>query len=279
MYVKLYDIFKVLNSDYIESVKSRLTGAVIRDWFWAMYEEMRQFFNNIMTPQELVPGGRPRYPVSTMDTLVLWIGKGQTTGRITYPAEWRLLNDKEEREKRAVEQYRAGARAGGDYYSSGARAGGDYCNSGGGDREGSLGGKLRGAPSSTGAGAPGEGPSTKHVHPKIAQVMRPLWSAHGPSVKFDELLFAANLKRFQLPTWTPAYKKKKHMLCYGHTCGHCRFGPDCIFIHVDGKDLNDGFASEFATKIKPGVDYMTKQPAVKKEQENDGGAAKKQRHA
>jgi hypothetical protein len=77
----------------------------------------------------------------------------------------------------------------------------------------------------------------------------------------------------------PAVKGKRHMLCWGHTCGKCRFGKTCIFIHIDGKDLNDGFATEFSNKVKPGVEYLAKQPAGKDKSPEDGAASKKQRHS
>jgi hypothetical protein len=69
-------VFKVLNSEYIESVKERFDGALIRDWFWAMFEEMREYFNTSMTPQEFEPGMVKNFPISTMDTVAEWIKYG-----------------------------------------------------------------------------------------------------------------------------------------------------------------------------------------------------------
>lgn len=116
----------------------------------------------------------------------MWISKGQKVGRVTYPAEWRLLDEKDEREKRLVENYRAG----------GARGGGDFQGGFSGDRDGDGGGKIRAAQGGRGLGAPAvDGAPTKHVHLMIVQVMKPVWAAHGPSVKFEDLLYyAANLQ-------------------------------------------------------------------------------------
>jgi hypothetical protein len=53
---KLYSIFMVLNGDYIESMKGTFKPDLIRDWFWAIFEEMREFFNASMTPGDFFDG-------------------------------------------------------------------------------------------------------------------------------------------------------------------------------------------------------------------------------
>jgi hypothetical protein len=68
-------------------------------------------------------------------------------------------------------------------------------------------------------GAPAvDGAPTKHVHLMIVQVMKPVWAAHGPSVKFEDLLYyAANLQRHQLPMWTYRLSKESGTCCAGAT--------------------------------------------------------------
>jgi hypothetical protein len=206
-----------------------------------------------------------------LNTLTQRLKYGEKIGRITYPPEWQLLDEKELRERRMAEQICTGnPRVGGGDYQGGL---GGFL----GDRDGDSSGKQRGTPGGRPGGSTVE--ATKHVHPKIAQVMRPVWAVHGPMVKLDYVLTTANVRREELPVWRPAIKGKRNMLCYGNVFGKCRFGRMCIFQHLNGKDLNDGFAAECTTKIKPGADYLAKQWPTKEEQAGDEEGRKRQRQA
>lgn len=96
LYQKLYDLYVVLNTEYTEAVKGTIYPETIRHYFWAIFEEMRDFFNNIMRPQDFAPGNkRLFFPVSTMNVVANRIKYAKEVSRRTYPVEWRMIDKRE----------------------------------------------------------------------------------------------------------------------------------------------------------------------------------------
>jgi hypothetical protein len=249
LFDKLFNLFVVLNGEYAEAVKGTILPETIRHYFWAIFEEMRDFFNTTMKPQDFVPGKRRFYPMSCMDQVANKIRYAEEINRRTYPAEWRMIDEREAAARRNERQFK---------FNQNQFQGGGYITGVGGGGFG--GGERRGGAGNQQGVTGGSAAAAKHVHQKIAQVMKPIWSALGPMVNLNAILTAANLRRTNLPVWNPAVNKdNENKLCYNHICGVCRFGDNCSFIHVKDGEINDGFASEFARKIKPGVDYILKQ--------------------
>lgn len=224
------------------------------------------------------------YPVSTVNTIATKLKYAEVVKRVkrpTYPAEWRLMDEKETADELAGKSHTI-SRIGGNGNGTGGYGGGSgrWYQGGGSGRgylEGGLGGDAGrgqgqgdwGGKNGGGCGGGGYGQNTTatdHVHPKIVQVMKPLWDADGTSVHMNWMLDAANIQLQALPSYTYAWEGNINKLCYPHVCGRCRFGIRCNFMHVPGYELGDGFAEAFAQKVKPVVEYLARQFASK-----DGG--------
>jgi hypothetical protein len=58
LYDKLWALFKVLNCDYTDAIKGNFSAELCRHVVWAILEEMREFFNQVITPAEFKSGRR-----------------------------------------------------------------------------------------------------------------------------------------------------------------------------------------------------------------------------
>jgi hypothetical protein len=271
-YKKLLNVFMVLSAEYTEALESNFMGELCRDYSWAIMEEMCAFFNQKTSPQQYMAGGMVMFPTSTMSEVIMQIRYVKPCKRRTYPVEWRILDNKEAQQRNLLQNFNSrgaggGVNGGGSF--GGSPAGG---NSGGGREFHRGGGASQGGGGDT---------ALKHVHPMIAKVMAPLWKASGPSLLINDILGAAGIRRTDLPVWRPSMQGDKNMLCYNFCCGVCRFGQRCTFHHVPGETLGDGFAGEFAQRVKPGVEYLAKNPTIAGGAQvggkggNEGGSPKK----
>lgn len=205
----------MLNGEYTDAVKGTILPETIRRYFWAIFEEMRDFFNTTMKPQDFVPGKRRFYPVLCMDQVANKIKYAEEITRRTCPAEWRMIDEREATARRNERQIK--------FNQNQFQGGGNGAGFGGGGN--GAGNERRGGAGNQQGGLAGAAASVKHVHQKIAQVMKPIWTALGPVVNLNAILMAANLRRTNLPVWNPAVNKdNENNLCYNHIRGVCRFG-------------------------------------------------------
>jgi hypothetical protein len=277
LYNKLLQIYVVLSSEYTEALSENFNGELCRDYSWAIMEEMCAFFNQRSAPEEFMRGCMVLFPTSTMSEVITQMRYVKPCKRRTYPVEWRILDNKEAQTRSLLQSYNsrgggAGTTGGNGFggASGGGGTGGALVGAGGSGR--SAGGNQAQRGSGENQGGGGEN-NTQHIHPMIAKVMAPLWKAVGHSLLINDILAAAGIRRTDLPTWRPAMQGDRNMLCYNFVCGVCRFGNRCTFQHVLGATLGDGFANEFAQKVKIGVDYLAKNPPVGAQGGAKAGAA------
>jgi hypothetical protein len=245
LYTQLMQLYMLLVSNYCDAIQKEFTGPVVRSVCWAIFEGSKEFFAQVMTPADFLPGAMVRkWPIACVSMIANDVKYAQLIGRPTYPEEWQAIDRMED--------------------NSGAKWPGNTSGTAGGGKQG---GTPRGNVLDTSKGnqynfhdprsQPSEG--TGHVHPTVAKLLEPLWKLHGPQISVKRILMAGNVNWGALPYLHAMVQGNKNLLCYNFICGQCGFKDRCSFKHVPGSELVDDFAKELCQCLEPGVKQLVKQ--------------------
>lgn len=264
---KLLELHQILQGGYVQAIQAlAYTPNRCRQYSWAIYEAMRAYFSVELTPDKFGPQAQfINYPRLLIDDVAAKMQHGEMIFRPTYPVSWRTLDIKE-RDNGGGKEQQNYQRSGGGSREYGGMGGGDRGVTGGGGMGGAYGGGA------TGGYSGGAVDSTAHVHPRVAEVMRPVWKAHGKAIGISALCQGAGISTRTLPYLKRMINQNgKNTLCYTYLCGECRWGEKCHFAHVAGRELEGEFVDEFVEKIKPGAAFMkTQQPRKRGAPDNSG---------
>jgi uncharacterized membrane protein YgcG len=258
----LMDLFMVLNCEYCEENHKKFTGELARRICWAICEGAQEFFAQEMVPEDFRPGVTLRnWPTANLRVLAYEIKNFMPITRPSYPDQWQLLD---------VQEARRGNSAG---YSGGAGVGaatGGYSgqqnsgwNGGQRPRTNTGGGNRNGGGSTTNRQYNPYDPQTQpnnntdHVHPILAQCLKPYWDKHSSCVPVKQVLVAGNVSWDSMPFLHDLVSGGgRNSLCYNYLAGICGFGGNCTFNHVPAKEIEDGFAKEMVACMEPGLKIL-----------------------
>jgi hypothetical protein len=248
IYAKLHEVHMVLQGGYVSAIEGwAYTAQKCRQYTWALYEAIREYFGVELTPEKFGPRVQfVNYPRLLVDNLIEKMREGDLMYKATYPAAWRTLDAGGTTTTQT--DSKGGAQVS---MQTTTRGTGGYLGQQGESKE------REGKWSNTKGGQAG---GVEHVHPKIAKMMKPVWEKHGKKIGISSLTGAAGISNRQLP-YIRQYMEAdgRNCLCYTHLVGECHWAKECGFIHVPEKELEDPFVDELVTKLTPGANYMVTQ--------------------
>jgi hypothetical protein len=248
IYAKLHEVHMVLQGGYVSAIEGwAYTAQKCRQYTWALYEAIREYFGVELTPEKFGPRVQfVDYPRLLVDNLIEKMREGDLMYKATYPAAWRTLDAGGNTTTQT--DMKVGAQSS---LQTTTRGTGGYLGKQGESKE-------REGKWSTNKG--GQAGGVDHVHPKIAKMMKPVWEKHGKKIGISSLTGAAGISNRQLP-YIRQYVEAdgRNCLCYTHLVGECHWAKECGFIHVPEKELEDPFVDELVTKLTPGANYMVTQ--------------------
>jgi hypothetical protein len=206
IYAKLHEVHMVLQGGYVSAIEGwAYTAQKCRQYTWALYEAIREYFGVELTPEKFGPRVQfVNYPRLLVDNLIEKMREGDLMYKATYPAAWRTLDavgtttTQTETKGGAQPSLQTTTRGTGGYLGQQGESK---------EREGKWSNNKGGQ---------------AHVHPKIAKMMKPVWEKHGKKIGISALTGAAGISNRQLP-YTRQYMEADggNCLCYTHLVGEC----------------------------------------------------------
>jgi hypothetical protein len=94
---KLLELDQVLQGGYVQAIhKIAYSPRRCREYSWAVYEAMREYFSIELTPDKFGPNTQfITYPLLLIDDIIAKARNGEGVFRATYPAAWRILDKKD----------------------------------------------------------------------------------------------------------------------------------------------------------------------------------------
>ena len=274
MYQCLITIHEILKDKSVQARKSHYTSLICRTYTWAIIEDARYFFNQILMPQDFANAGPPKFPTSLLIHEVTKIHYAQPLCRSNFPAKW-AFDGRMKRDNRTHSFHTAGfggLPALGNGPPSPAAA----------DPLAALRKELKegikmvqqsfankNKTSNKGGGKQGENDNKKkrklfgaedlaHMHPRLLLFFRELHHLFNGVINFGELMELSGVKIGDMPTH-PNYctEDGKNGLCFNWIGGICPFDRcNQLSGHIAKEEVTDDMVNRIESLLKVGVEKM-----------------------
>lgn len=247
-YQALMRIRNCMDTAGVYNIRQAYTADVCHRITWAIIDDGRSFFSNVLIQQDFEGAGNVNFPESLLDAILVDVRFANPVMRASYPHEWRPKAP-----AGVPAQFQWTPPAGGSLPPPLPQA---------------RGGAQNGAPAQQKANTPW----TDNRHPAIVAMMAPYITKLGDNVYVGEILDAAGIRLNDLPvpvgTRFASKDGKVTYLCWNAVLGRCKFGAKCKYKknHPAAGELPDSYAAAVVGALQQGVTYVvsTKEASPKK---------------
>eukprot|EP00956_Cyclotella_meneghiniana_P035464 scaffold115205_cov57-Cyclotella_meneghiniana.AAC.3 len=294
LFKQVWVVFKTLEMEEVFMCRDAFTPLKCKEVTWAIYEECRNYFRVLKTPDEFLADEPVEFPEAALKDVYNKVRRQEHIWRSTFPPSWRESGGSPPGEKQGLGGSGGGSGGAGGgaektWFEAGRLAGrgGGRGGGGGGGRGGGAGGGGRGGGAGRGTGGVKQGDPLGHVNPKFLAAWPEFFKRFGGRVSIRNLMEAAGVTWDDMPKLPAATTENGgDALCWTTVLGVCRYGQNCHFAAAHGVPVPDDFAEAVIKVLSPGVEAMMKDtykfPSQLKrmaEAEAGGGPYKYQRRA
>jgi hypothetical protein len=97
VFKKLLELHQVLQGGYVQAIqKIAYSPRRCREYSWAVYKAMREYFSVELTPEKCGPETQfVNYPLLLINDIIAKARNGEGVFRATYPAAWQVMDKKD----------------------------------------------------------------------------------------------------------------------------------------------------------------------------------------
>jgi len=283
----------LLGEDGVAMLADRFTPLRIRQYCWAIIDEGRRYFHQVVAPDDFDSGSIIQWPTSGLKDVIWKIRNVEKVLRPTFPEEWR------HRESSRLPPARQGGMGkssegmwfpqmpyapphagmmvqqpgGHNPYNEWSatppqfRQGAGPPQGPGVHQSGQFGGPMPGPPvmsnpqvdnAHQGKGRIDDNELDRrlsHMHPLLKRCMFEYHKKFRGRVMLTKILQAGRKELTDLPTLNQCMKNGRSTVCYMNVLGHCGRGAGCTFEHPPST-FPDGFAKAICQVVSPGLNYV-----------------------
>eukprot|EP00956_Cyclotella_meneghiniana_P012278 scaffold17443_cov38-Cyclotella_meneghiniana.AAC.9 len=271
LFKQVWVVFKTLEMEEVFTCRDAFTPLKCKEVTWAIYEECRNFFRILKTPDEFLADEPVEFPEAALKDVYNKVRRQEHIWRSTFPPSWRESGGTPPGEKQGLGGSGGGnGGAGGGaektWFDAGRLAGRGVGRGDGGGRGGGAGGGGRGGGAGRGAGGLKQGDPLGHVNPRFLAAWPEFFKRFGATGSYNQ-------------EW-------RGCTVLDDGAGSVQIGKNCHFAAAHGVPVPDDFADAVIKVLTPGVEAMMKDtykfPSQLKrmaESEAGGGLYKYQRRA